>query len=107
MQSSFSFFILLLVGLFSESKKIKKQTGGEYVSYEGLTIPDVSQPDLASESMNQIQGDPITMNDAMDAIKNPESGSKGPMLLFAFSLVGFFSVIGLVGYKIYQRVSYV
>lgn len=106
MQSSFSFFILVLVGILSESKFRKKQKGGGD-STDGLSIPDVSNPDLAAESMSQIQGKPLTMNDTLDAIQNPDTGSKGPMILFAVSLVGFFAVLGMVGYKIYQRVSYV
>jgi hypothetical protein len=104
MQSSFSFFILLLVGLFSESNK-KRQKGGGDVSSDGIGL-DVSQPDLATESLSQIQGDPITMADTIDAVQNTDGDKRAYILLFALSLVSFFSVIGLIVFRIYQRVAY-
>lgn len=106
MQSSFSFFILLLVGLFSESNKKRQKGGGDGdISPDSVGL-DVSQPDLAAESLSQIQGDPITMADTIDAVQNTDGDKRAYILLFALSLVSFFSVIGLIVFRIYQRVAY-
>ena len=106
MQRSFNFFILVLLGILSESKKTHKhkQKGGEL--YDGISLPDVSQPDLSTEIIDPFPQTSLNIDDTMDAITNPNQGTTTATLLFVFSFISFITLLGIIAYRTYKRISY-
>ena len=91
------------MGILSENKKGKTQKGGG--DLDGISL-DVSQPDL-SNIASPLDGPTTTIGDTMNAVTDSGGNSKMPMAVFVLSLIGFLVLVGIVCYKVYQRISYV